>query len=245
MNRRSWLSSLGVSAVGSWAGLSAVKEAQPNTVDCFVSLESLRVRQADQMPRLQSYMGGPLLSAFSRIHAGPKMFLEAIVAPHTPQALLIAAFSSMHEMIESRSKLAVHPGIERARADLESGELPVVEQARSQILITNHDSVRFRRRPTQRDTGVFELRSYRAPAWRDQPPAALQTVFHRAGIHPILTASAAGEHLPRFTYLFPFESLAARHDAWARLDADSEWLGLEAKVTSASIYSLASYSPFA
>jgi hypothetical protein len=146
-------------------------------------------------------------------------------------------------MIATRGKLAAHPGIQRARADLESGEVPVVEQAQTQILIANRDSLRFDRRPAQRETGVFELRSYRAPAWRNQPPAAVQGAFRRAGIHPILSASAAGEHLPRFTYLVAFESLAARQETWARLDADSEWRGLEAKVTSASIYNLAPYSP--
>jgi hypothetical protein len=242
MNRRCWLSSLGVSAAGSLAGLAAVKESQPNTDTCFLSLESFRVRQADGMQRLHSYLGGPLLSVFSQIHGGPTMFLEAIVAPHTPQALFLAAFPSIDEMIATRGKLAAHPGIQRARADLESGEVPVVEQSQTQILIANRDSLRFDKRPTQRETGVFELRSYRAPAWRNQPPAAVRGAFRRAGIHPILTASAAGEHLPRFTYLVAFESLAARQETWARLDADPEWRGLGAKVTSASIYNLAPYS---
>jgi NIPSNAP protein len=256
MNRRSWLSSFGVCAAGSLAGLSAVRESQPNKHTWVLCLESFRVRQADQMPRLHSYLGGAFLSFFGQIHRGPKMFLEAIVAPHTPQALFLAAFPGFDEMIETRLKLAAHPGIQRARADLESGEVPVVEQAHSQILITTRNSLRFNTRPTPRETSVFELRSYRAPAWRDQPPATVQAAFRRVGIQPILNGSAAaGEHLPRFTYLIPFQSLAARQEAWARLDMDQEWISLqresigtygsEAKVTSASIYSLAPYSPLA
>ena len=254
MNRRSWMSWLGVSAAGSLAGLSAVRESQPNKHTWILSLESFRVREADQMPRLHSYLGGVFLSFLSQIHRGPKMFLEAIVAPHTPQALFLAAFPGFDEMIETRRKLAAHRGIQRARADLESGEVPVVEQAQSQILITTPDSLRFHMTPTSRETSVFELRSYRAPAWRDRPPATVHAAFSRAGIHPILNAStAAGEHLPRFTYLIPFQSLAARQEAWARVDMDQEWISLqresigtygsEAKVTSASIYRLAPYSP--
>ncbi len=254
MNRRSLLAWLGVSAAGSWVGLSAFGESQPNKHTRVLSLESFRVRQADQMPRLHSYLGGEFLSFFGQIHRGPKMFLEAIVAPHTPQALFLAGFPSFDEMIETRRQLGAHPGIQRARADLESGEVPVVEQARSQILITTHDSLRLENRPTPRETSVFELRSYRAPAWRDQPPATVHAAFRRAGIHPILNASTApGEHLPGFTYLVPFQSLAAREESWARLDTDQEWISLqrdsmgkygsEAKVTSASIYSLAPYSP--
>ena len=184
------------------------------------------------------------------------MFLEAIVAPHTPQVLFLAAFASFDEMIETRRNLASHPGIQRARADLEFGEAAAVEPAQSQILLATQDSLAFDARPTPRETGVFELRSYRAPAWRDRPPTAVSAALRRSGIHPIVNASAAaGEHLPQFTYLISFSSLAARQEAWTRLDADPDWIGLqressarfgsEAKVTSASIYSLAPYSPLA
>lgn len=256
MNRRSWLSSLSVCAAGSLVGLrptSAVTKSPPDKRPWVLSLESFRVRQADQMPQLHAYLGGAFLSFFTQIHRGPKMFLEAIVAPHTPQALFLAGFQSFDEMIDTRRQLAAHDGIQQARADLESGVVPVVEQAESQILITTTDSLRFHLLPTSRES-VFELRSYHAPTWRDQPPATVNTAFCRAGIHPILNAStAAGEHLPRFTYLIPFESLAARQQAWSRLDMDQEWISLqresigrygsETKVTSASIYSLAPYSP--
>ena len=181
------------------------------------------------------------------------MFLEALVAPHTSQVLFLSAFPSFEEMIQARGKVAAHPGIQRACADLDAEDF-AVEQAHSQILIASEDSLEFHPRPARRETGVFELRSYRAPAWREQPPAAVSAAFRRCGICPIVNASsAAGEHLPRFTYLIPFTSLAVRQEAWTRLDADPDWIGLQressarfgsgAKVTSASIYSLAPYSP--
>ena len=235
MNRRNWLSSVGVSAAGSLAGLSNVTDSQKNKRLWVLSLESFRVNHTEQMAGLHSYLGGTFLPYLAQVHRGPKMFLEAIVAPHTPQALVVTAFPSFDKMIEIRNKVAAHPGIQRARADLESGE--------SQILVTAADSLRFHDGPERRG-GVFELRSYHAPAWPDRPPAAASAAFWRAGIDRILIASAAGEHLPRFTYLVPFENLAVRQEAWARLDADSEWSGLEAKVTGASIYKLAPYSPW-
>jgi len=163
------------------------------------------------------------------------MFLEAIVAPHTPQALVITAFPSFDEMIEIRNKVAAHPGIQRARMDMESSD--------SQILVTASDSLQFHFGPDGRQGGILELRSYHVPGWRDRPAAGARAAFERARIDPILTASAAGEHLPRFIYLVPFGNLAARQEAWDRLEADSEWSGLEAKVTGASIYKLAPYSP--
>jgi hypothetical protein len=235
MNRRTWLSSLGISAASGFTGLSAITNSGSTKQTWVVSLESFRASHADQMRHLHSYLGGTFLPYLTQIHRGPKMFLEAIIAPHTPQALVLTAFPSFAEMIEMRGKIAAHPDIQRARADWECGE--------SQILITSADSLRFHDGPTRRRDGIFELRAYHAPGWRDRPPAAINTVFRRAGIHPILTASAAGEHLPRFTFLVAFESLAIRQEIWGRLETDSEWSDFEAKVTSASIYKLAPYSP--
>ena len=254
MNRRTWLSSLGVSAASSLAAASTVPDFQTVIPTCVLSLESFRVTHADQMPRLHSYLGRTFLPLLAQVHPGPKMFLEAIVAPHTPQVLFVAAFANFDEMIEVRGKLAAHRGLQRARADLDRKDAAALEPAQSEILLATPDSLNFDTRPTRRETGVFELRSYRAPAWRARPPAAVVEALRRSGIHPIVNASAAaGEHLPRFTYLIPFPSLAAREQAWTRFAADSAWVALqresaarfgsEAKVASASIYTVAPYSP--
>ena len=52
--------------------------------------------------------------------------------------------------------------------------------------------------------------------------------------------------MPRFTYLVPFASLAAREEAWTRLEADAEWINMQresaATVTGKSIHKLAAYS---
>ena len=236
MNRRTCLSSLGASVLGSLAGLSAVTESRRvDERSWILSLESFRLRHAEQMAGLHSYLGGTFLPYLAQVHHGPKMFLEAIVAPHTPQVLVITACASFDEMIEIRKRVAAHPGIQRARTILESGD--------SQILITAGDSLQFHDGPDCRRGGIFELRTYHAPRWSDRPPAAVGAAFGRAGVNPILNASAVGEHLPRFTYLVPFENLPARQEAWDKLDADSGWSGLEAKLTGASIYKLAPYSP--
>jgi hypothetical protein len=52
MNRRSWLSVLGVSAAGNLAGLAAVTDSQANKRSLALSLESFRVGTAEQMARL-------------------------------------------------------------------------------------------------------------------------------------------------------------------------------------------------
>src|SRR5689334_15737742 len=143
MNRRSWLSSLGVSAAGSLAGFCAASDSPADKRTSVLSLESFKVSHADQMPRLHTYLARTFLPFLAQVHEGPKMFLEAIVAPHTPQVLFLAAFGSFDEMIQIRGRIAAHPGIRRACADLESANATAVEQAQSQILMVTHDSLRF------------------------------------------------------------------------------------------------------
>jgi len=179
------------------------------------------------------------------LHQGPRLCLNAIVAPHTPQAVLLAAFSGFDEMLEIRASLASSPGVRQARAELESAR--ILEEVRSQVLVVSEESLRFPGNLKSIQTGVFEMRSYDAPAWHEGVPSRMIAVFRRAGIHPIVNAAtAAGEHMPRFTYVIPFASLAAREEAWSKVEADAEWIDMQREsavtVTGKSIYELAPYS---
>jgi hypothetical protein len=245
MDRRSLLSWLGVSAASGFS-LSRVADAKPESGTRVVSLESFYVADADQMPRLHDYLGSTLLPMVKQIHGGPAICMDAIVAPQIPQVLVFAVFSSFDEMLDIRGRVAAHPRIRQARANLESERS--VYQVQSQVLTAARESLRL---PLDSDhLGILELRSFHAPGWHDAPPQHFSELLSRAGIHPIVNGStAAGEHLPRFTYLLPFDSLAAREDAWARLDAETEWIEIQGKssvkVTGKSIYKLAPYSRWA
>jgi hypothetical protein len=105
-------------------------------------------------------------------------------------------------------------------------------------------------------SGLFEVRTWHAPAWRGGPAPEVGPVFSRIGVDPIVAgATVAGEHLPRFTYVVPFADLAARQQTWSRLDADAQWMEMQresttrfgsgARTTAKAIYKLAPYSPLA
>ncbi len=256
LNRRSWLSWLGACAIGTLtpASATAVRRRLPQYAR-LLSLESFRVANADQVGSLHAYLAGSLLEAARRIHQGPQLFLDAILSPETPQVLYITAYSNFDEMLEVRRRIAADSGVRQARADLESTEMPTLDQVRSQVMITTDESLHLHLPEAAKDlaSGVFELRAYHAPAWPDGPPNHLDTVFARAGIRPLINASTTvGEHLPRFHYLVPFASLAARQEAWGRLEADSEWIAIQRestskhggkiKVTEKSVYKLAPFS---
>jgi hypothetical protein len=248
------LSWLGAFAAGTVAPISAIAGTRCQKRVGILSLETLGVAHADQMPRLHAYLEGALLPVLHRIHDGPKLVLEAIIAPRTPQALLLTSFASFEEMLDIRSRVAADSATRQNRADLES--VPVLDHVQSQVLLIHADSLRLAPASKPLKTGVFEIRSYHAPGSHEAPPESLSAVLNRAGIHPLLEASTGvGEHLPRFTYLIPFASLAVRQDAWASLDTNPEWLKLQCesvalhgapiKVTEKSIYKLAPYSSLA
>lgn len=254
ISRRSALYWLGVTAGGAGAlnTFSAfAKNKRPENGTRVIACESFCVTDAAQMQHLGSYIADTLLPCMDKLRNAPKMCLEAIVAPHTPQTLLLTVYSSFNEMLEQRARIASDPRVRRVRAGIESTQ--VLDDVRSHVLIVNEESVRF---PAASASGLFEVRTWHAPAWRGGPTPEVSSVLRRLGINPIVAgATVAGEHLPRFTYVVPFENLATREQAWARLDGDAQWMAMQresiarfgsgARTTAKAIYKLAPWSPLA
>jgi hypothetical protein len=208
-------------------------------------LESFCIAHGKHGAPVHAYLAETLLPRMDEIHQGARLCLDAIVAPHTPQTAVLAVFSSFDEMLDVRARLAASPRIRQARTELESAR--VLAEVRSQVLVVGQESLRFPAELKSFPDGVLEVRSYDAPAWHDGQPVRVMAALGRAGIHPIVNAAtAAGEHMPRFTYVIPFANLAAREQAWATLDADPEWIDMQQEsavtVTGKSIYKLALYS---
>ena len=257
ISRRSALYWLGVSAgaAGSLNTFSAfAKTTRSENGTRVIALESFSISDAGEMEHLRSYMSDTLLPCMDKVRGTPRMCLEAIVAPHTPQTLLLTMYSSLNEMLEERARIASDPRVRRAWAGIESAQ--VLDDVRSQVLIVDEESVRFPAGSASVKSGLFEVRTWHAPAWRDVTTSEVSSVLRRLGVDPIVAgATVAGEHLPRFTYVVPFESLAARQKVWDRLDGDAQWMEMQresitrfgsgARTTAKAIYKLAPWSPLA
>jgi hypothetical protein len=222
-----------------------------------LSIESFRTTRSEQTSRLHGYLEGALLPCLEQVHDGPKIFLEAIVAAHLPEVIFATVFASFDEMLEVRNRIAAEPRIREEHSALESTGIPVLAQVQSQVMmLTGEQCLRLPAGFSSLESVVFELRSYHAAGGPDFPVTRMGAALARAGIYPMVNAAiAAAEHLPRLSYLIPFENLAARHEAWAKLDADPGWLELQRdaiakhrsalRVTEKSIYKLAPYSKLA
>src|SRR5215469_12495621 len=120
----SWLgASAGASAVAAGRPLSAVTGAGSSKGTRVVNLESFCIARGDHDARLHAYLADTLLPRLDELHNGPRLCMHAIVAPHTPQATLLAVFSSFDEMLDIRARLASSPRVRQARAELESARV--------------------------------------------------------------------------------------------------------------------------
>ena len=255
ISRRSALSWLGVSAGASALNaFPAFAKTRPADGRRVIAFERFCVTDVDQVLHLRSYIADALLPCIGQLRNIPRMCLEAIVAPHTPETLVLAVYSSFNEMLEVRTRILSDPRVRRAWSGIESAQ--ILDDVRSRVLIASEESMRFPAESAIVKSGVFEVRTWHAPAWSEGPPPEVSSVLSRIGIRPIVGgATAAGEHLPRFTYVVPFDSLAARQQAWARLDGDAQWremqresiisYGSGIRTTAKAIYKLAPYSPSA
>ena len=202
-------------------------------------LQTYQLKQGTQPARIQEYLSKAALPALGKVHSGPKIVLEGLVVPHTPQIVVILGFQSVQEFWSVRAKLNADKELEKAFEDWQTGPEPPFEQQTNVLLeATDYSPEIVPLDPPPQTPRVFELRVYHSPTYRqlnalhERFSGAEIKIFHRSGVHPLFyTSTVIGPNMPNLTYLIPFADLAAREKAWNAFGADPEWL----KVRQASI----------
>lgn len=255
MDRRSFLE-MGAAAI---SGAMPAANAAGKKTNIYV-LEQFYLKNGTQLGRINDFMSKVFLPAASKIHSGPKIFLEALVAPHMPQFALIMGFESLDEFMGMRSKLTANQGFSAAGETWEAGPEPPYEHYSESVLEATGYSPEIAASPAGAPPRIFELRVYHSPTWRqlkalhDRFAGPEVKIFHRVGVNPILyTSTMFGANMPNLTYVIPFESLAAREKAWNAFSADPEWVkvrkesvdhhGQISSVIQISLYKATPYSP--
>jgi hypothetical protein len=223
------------------------------------ALEQFRLKAGTQLPRLHEFLGQAMLPALNRVHGGPQIYLEAVIASHTPQVAAIYGFGSLEEVWNVHTKIGSDEALAKKMETLEAGE-PAFETMETTLLEAADYSPEISSSAEGAAPRIFELRVYHSPTFRQLDALHERfrgpeiKIFHRTGIHPILYSSTlAGPNMPNLTYLIPFPDLAAREKAWAAFNADPEWQkvrkesidknGQIASVIQVSIYKATPYSP--
>lgn len=225
MKRRKFLGALGA------LGITQAATTPPKKTRFYV-LDQYKMRSGTQPVRLHEFIGQTLLPTLNKIHAGPKIILNAEASPHLPQAALIVGYSSLEELGDVRGKIYADEGILKKWESLEAAG-PVFDTLDTSVLEAAPYSPEIAASaagPTGSAPRVFELRIYHAPSGRqleglhERFSGAEIAIFHRSGIHPVLYASTLfGPDQPNLVYLIPFADLGAREKAWNAFGADEEW----------------------
>jgi hypothetical protein len=239
---------------GALAGLAAARPGRSAPGDehaHWFLLETFPLRQGDQVTRMHDCLKAWLPSV-SKSLDGPKLVLEAVIAPHTPQLLAVVGVANFEDIRTAQATLT-------ASLHALGGGEPAFDNLNTTILETAAYSPQISARKSDKPR-YFELRTYHSPTWMQLDALHrrfAQTevgVFHRAGIFPLFYSSTLiGANIPNLTYLIPFDSLAAREKAWDAFSADPEWIkarkesidkfGQIVSVSDIAIYRATPYSP--
>jgi hypothetical protein len=221
----------------------------------YYLLQAYTLKNGTQLPGLHEFVSKTLLPAMNEVHRGPKIYLEAVIAPHLPQLLAIHGFESLDQMEGVKKVVERESGAEEAFENLTETLLEAADY--SPEIVAPAAPAPATPAPAGR---IFELRVYHSPTWRqlralhERFAGPEIKIFHRSGVQPLFYSSTAiGANMPNLTYLIPFESLAAREKAWAAFGADPEWAkvrqesvekhGQIASVIQIALYRAAGYSP--
>jgi hypothetical protein len=238
---------------------SGLAAGEPAGRTRFYVMEQFFLEQGTQPNRIHDFFSKALMPALERIHQGPKIFLEAVMAPHMPQVAAFVGVDSFDRVWSISRQLFSDKDFLRAFEAWESGEPPYTSASTSLLEATDYSPEIVRLQKAPPSPRFFELRTYHSPTARqlkllhERFAGPEIKIFHRVGIHPILyTSTVFGAKRPNLTYLIPFDSLAAREKAWAAFAADEEWIrarkesidrgGQIASVQDISLYRATPYS---
>ena len=197
----------------------------------FYAFEQFYLEQGTQPARIHEFFSKSLLPAMDRVHKGPKIFLEAVMAPHLPQVAAIFGMQSAEQVFSIGKALFADKDFSRAFDQWETGEPPYISASAALFAAADFSPEIAVPEKAPAAPRYFELRSYHSPTARqaklleERFAGAEIKIFHRVGVNPILYATTVfGVNRPCMNYLIPFDSLAAREKAWAAFAADEEWV---------------------
>lgn len=224
-------------------------------------LQTFHLRHGTQLARIHEYLSNWALPTLRKLHSGPQIALEALLAPHMPQVALILGFESMEQMWKLRGQLNEDEELQRAFEAWQEGPEPPFERQHNTLLEATAYSpeIVVPETPPEKPR-IFELRVYHSPTWRqlralhERFAGPEVQIFARVGVYPVFySATIFGANMPNLTYLTPFDDLAAREKAWSAFAADPEWVkarkesidkhGQIVSVLEISLYRATPYSP--
>lgn len=188
----------------------------------LVVMQQFLLENGLQLGRLHEY-----LTVWRRKMERPGMVLEVMVGEHQPQVVVLDWYGDVGEWREVGQRLKGDTELLAANQTW-SAAGPYLEQRTTLLAGTGYCPAFQGLAPEQK---LVEMRVYQAASEaqlngvHERFAGPEIPIFHRCGIHPVFYGTTlAGAQMPNLTYLTPFRSLAEREAAWAKFQADPEWL---------------------
>ena len=80
----------------------------------YYVLQQYFMQHGTQLARCHDFFSKGLVTALDKAHAGPKIVLEALVAPHMPQVAFLAGFESFEQLNAIHEKIFADKDLAKA-----------------------------------------------------------------------------------------------------------------------------------
>lgn len=100
----------------------------------FYVLDQFYLKNGTQPVRINEFMSKAYLPVVSKVHAGPRICMEALVATHMPQFALITGYRSLEELASLHVTLVQQEEFLKAFQSWESDAEPPYEHCTSSLL---------------------------------------------------------------------------------------------------------------
>jgi len=117
VERRTFLATL-----ASAAALPAAERSPMKTR--YFAIENYELNNGTQPARIHEYFSKHRIPALQKIHDGPMMVLEGLVAPHMPQVSFWTGFTSLDQMAGVMAKAAADAPLMKSYGEWEKGPEP-------------------------------------------------------------------------------------------------------------------------
>jgi hypothetical protein len=230
MNRRHFL------AASCAAGLSAAAPASAatdNTRD-YYELRKYIFDSEQQKDRVDAFLREAAIPAYNRIGISP-------VGVFYP----MEGFSPTYVLLRHESPASLAATTQRLLADADfcrKGadvlDTPSSDPAYKRIesfLMAAFDGMRQLKRPSKKNTRVFQLRTYESHSMKagrkkiEMFNTAEIAIFRKVGLNPVFFGeSLTGSLVPNLTYMLGFDNDDQRKQNWRKFGGDPEWRKLRA-----------------
>jgi len=219
------------------AGMAAAASADAPT-RAWYQLTCYYMRSGTQGNRTSDYLRDIWLPAAKRAGAGPVGIFNAVIAEHSPFALVLASYPSLAAFETAQDRMAADVEYRKGADAYNNIADPPYVRMESSLLraFPGFPAIEVPANDGKRPARIFEMRTYESV----NEKASLRkvgmfesgeiAVFRKVGMIPVFFAQGVlGTALPKITYMLSYDDLEARDRVWRAFGSDPEWQKLRSQ----------------